>query len=167
MPGFCKISSAGQTCHPGPQATCVPPKHHTRMVGPCYGPGNVRVNQANCAYCPCCGSQQFSGVQQLCTEAAIKMADKHFERNKNHYLFFSDINRTCFCMLNKNIANQFNVSNTPNMIGWNSSMNICSILEQLETSYSKPEPDTTPTNGTSQPCSRQYCNLCTLGARTS
>ncbi len=41
-------------------------------------------------------------------------------------------------MLNDNIADQFKVSNTPYMTGWNSSMTICSILKQLENSYSKP-----------------------------
>ena len=41
-------------------------------------------------------------------------------------------------MLNNNIADQFKVSNTPNMTGWNSSMTVCSILEQLENSYGKP-----------------------------
>jgi hypothetical protein len=35
-------------------------------------------------------------------------------------------------MLNDNIADQFKVSNTPNMMGWNSSM-----TEQLEASYGK------------------------------
>ncbi len=67
------------------------------------------------------------------------ITNKHFERNKNYYLLFFNINRACFCMLTKNIANQFKVSNTPNIMGWNSFMSICSILEQLETSYGKPD----------------------------
>jgi hypothetical protein len=73
------------------------------------------------------------------TEAAMKMTDKIFEQNKNYYLPFVNINRACFCMLNDNIADQFKVSNTPNMTGWNSSMTVRSILKQLETLYSKPD----------------------------
>jgi hypothetical protein len=67
------------------------------------------------------------------------MADKCFEHDKNYYLLFSNINRACFHMLNDNIADQFKVSNTPHMTGWNSSMSIHSILEQVKTSYGKPD----------------------------
>jgi hypothetical protein len=42
-------------------------------------------------------------------------------------------------MLNNNIADQFKVSNMPNMTGWNSSMTVRSILEQLEMLYGKPD----------------------------
>jgi hypothetical protein len=41
-------------------------------------------------------------------------------------------------MLDSTIADQFKVSNTPNMMGWNSSMSLRSIIKQLETSYGKP-----------------------------
>ncbi len=69
----------------------------------------------------------------------MKMTDKIFERNKNYYLSFVNINRACFCMLNDNISDQFKVSNTPNMTGWNLSMTVRLILEQLEASYGKPD----------------------------
>jgi hypothetical protein len=72
------------------------------------------------------------------TKAAMTMTDKIFEHNKNYYPSSIKINRACFHMLNNNIADQFKVSNTPNMMGWNSSMTVCSILKQLENSYSKP-----------------------------
>jgi hypothetical protein len=67
------------------------------------------------------------------------MTDKRFEWDKNYHLSFVNINRACFCMINKNIANHFKVSNTPNMMGWNLSMSIPLILEQLEMSYGKPD----------------------------
>jgi hypothetical protein len=41
-------------------------------------------------------------------------------------------------MLDSTIADQFKVSNTPNMAGWNSSLSMRSIIEQLETLYGKP-----------------------------
>ncbi len=81
----------------------------------------------------------FPVYSNFATKVAIKMANKRFEHDKNYYLLFSNINRACFCMLNKNIANQFKVSNTPNMTGLNSLMSICLILEQLKTSYGKPD----------------------------
>ncbi len=42
-------------------------------------------------------------------------------------------------MLDETISNQFKVSNTPNLTGWNSTMMIRVILEQLEASYGKPD----------------------------
>jgi hypothetical protein len=81
---------------------------------------------------------EYAQYPNFATKAAMKMTDKIFERNKNYYLSFVNINRVCFRMLNDNIANQFKVSNTANMTGWNLSMTICSILEQLENSYGKP-----------------------------
>ncbi len=41
-------------------------------------------------------------------------------------------------MLNSTIVDQFKVSNTPTMTGWNSSISVCLIIEQLETLYGKP-----------------------------
>jgi hypothetical protein len=73
---------------------------------------------------------KYAQYANFSTEAAMKMTDKIFERNKNYYLSFININRACFRMLSNNIVNQFKVSNTPNMRGWNLSMTICLILEQ-------------------------------------
>jgi hypothetical protein len=42
-------------------------------------------------------------------------------------------------MLDDSISNQFKVSNTPNLTGWNSTMTVIVILEQLEASYGKPD----------------------------
>jgi hypothetical protein len=42
-------------------------------------------------------------------------------------------------MLDDTISNQFKVSNTFNLTGWNSTMTIRAILEQLKTSYGKPD----------------------------
>jgi hypothetical protein len=80
----------------------------------------------------------FPMYNNFTTEAAIKTTNKQFKDHKNYFLSFVNINRVCFCMLNNNIADQFKVSNTPNMKGWNSSMSICSIIKQLKTLYGKP-----------------------------
>jgi hypothetical protein len=42
-------------------------------------------------------------------------------------------------MLNETVSNQFKVSNTPNLTGWDSTMTIRIILEQLKASYGKPD----------------------------
>ncbi len=74
----------------------------------------------------------FVVYQNFATNAAIRMTNKVFARNKNYYLTFVNINRACFCTLNNNIGNQFKVSNLANVTGWNSSMSIRAIFKQLE-----------------------------------
>jgi hypothetical protein len=80
--------------------------------------------------------------------STIKMIDAAFARDKNYYLSLKNINRACFKMLNDSISNQFKVSNTPNLTGWNSTMTTLDILEQLETSYGKPDTMTLFANNT-------------------
>jgi hypothetical protein len=70
---------------------------------------------------------------------AIKMIDAIFVWDKNYFLLLLNINQACFKMLDDTISNQFKVSNTPNLTGWNSTMTIRTILEQLEASYGKPD----------------------------
>jgi hypothetical protein len=71
--------------------------------------------------------------------ATMKMIDATFAWDKNYYLSFLNINQARFKMLDETVSNQFKVSNTPNLTGWNSTMTIRVILEQLEASYSKPD----------------------------
>ncbi len=67
------------------------------------------------------------------------MIDATFTQDKNYYLSFLNIDRACFKMLNKTVSNQFKVLNTPNLTGWNSTMKIRVILEQLKALYGKPD----------------------------
>jgi hypothetical protein len=76
---------------------------------------------------------------QFLPPAMVKMIDAIFTRDKNYYLSFLNINQACFKMLNETVSNQFKVSNTPNLTGWNSTMMICVVLKQLEASYGKPD----------------------------
>jgi hypothetical protein len=71
--------------------------------------------------------------------STIKMIDAAFTRDKNYFPFLRDINRACFKMLDDLISNQFKVSNTPNLTGWNSTMTLLEILKQLKTLYRKPD----------------------------
>ena len=76
---------------------------------------------------------------QFSPPATIKMIDAAFTRDKNYYLTFKNISRACFKMLDDSISNQFKVSNTPYLTGWNSTMMILVILDQLKASYGKPD----------------------------
>jgi hypothetical protein len=59
----------------------------------------------------------FAMYANFAMEAAIKMANKIFNQNKNYFLLSVNINRACFKSLNDNIADQFKVSNQPSMTG--------------------------------------------------
>ncbi len=76
---------------------------------------------------------------QFSPPSTMKMIDATFTREKNYYLSFKNVHRACFKMLDDSISNQFKVSNTPNLTGWNSTMTILVILDQLEASYGKPD----------------------------
>jgi hypothetical protein len=70
----------------------------------------------------------------------IKMIDATFEREKNYFLSYKNIYRACFRMLDDLIPNQSKVSNTPALLGWNTTMSNQFILNQLESLYGKPSP---------------------------
>jgi hypothetical protein len=72
------------------------------------------------------------------TPAAIKMVDATLKQEKNYFVSYKNINCTCFCMLDELVLNQYKVSNTPTLIGWNATMSIQFILNQLEDAYGKP-----------------------------
>jgi hypothetical protein len=71
------------------------------------------------------------------TPVAIKMVNATFERDKNDFVSYKNINRACFRMLDTLVLNQYKASNTPSLIGWNATMSIQFILSQLEDAYGK------------------------------
>ena len=72
--------------------------------------------------------------------ATIKMIDAAFERDKNYFLSYKNIYRACFRMLDALVPPSFKVSNVPALLGWNTTMSIESIMNQIESSYGKPSP---------------------------
>jgi hypothetical protein len=76
---------------------------------------------------------------QFATASMIKMADAIFTRAQNEWNSFRNINRACFRMLDELVSDQFKVSNIPTLTGWNASMSIMDMLDQLETTYGKPD----------------------------
>jgi hypothetical protein len=70
--------------------------------------------------------------------APIKITKRLFKRDKIYFTSFKDIYRACFKMLNDNIENEFKMSTNPHLTGWNSTMSIQDILNQLELAYGCP-----------------------------
>ncbi len=66
------------------------------------------------------------------------MVDATFKRDKNYVVSYKNIYHACFRMLDKLVPNQYKVSNTPVLLGWNTTMSIQFILNQMEDAYGKP-----------------------------
>jgi hypothetical protein len=90
---------------------------------------------------------QFALPAQITTTKAV------FERLQKEHQLLKSIKCTCFQMLDENFSNQFKVSNIPTlMIGWNASMKIQDILDQLDRPvYGKPDTMMLLTNETHFP----------------
>ena len=52
----------------------------------------------------------------------VKMIDTTFLRDKNYFLAYKNIMRMCFRLFDTNINARFKVSNTPTLMGWNSTI---------------------------------------------
>ncbi len=83
-----------------------------------------------------------SAILQTSTTATIKVLTLEFDHTKNYFNSYNNIHRACFKMLNDSIPEEFKVSNNPALTGWNSTMSILDILNQLNTLYGRPEPMT-------------------------
>jgi hypothetical protein len=92
----------------------------TPFLSPVY-PGNVAV------------------YPQFVLPAQIKNANSMFAHTQNKWKSYQNIQYICFCMLEENMANQFKVSNVPTFTGWNTSMSIRTMLDQLKGTYHKPD----------------------------
>jgi hypothetical protein len=75
---------------------------------------------------------------QWAAPTMVKMIHATFLHEKNYFLSYKNIARACFRMSDTNIGAQFKVSNTPALMGWNSTMFIINILNQLQDAYGKP-----------------------------
>jgi hypothetical protein len=62
------------------------------------------------------------------TPAGIKMTNAAFKQDKKYFLMYKNINCACFRMLKDLVHNQYKVSNTPALNGWNATMSIQVIL---------------------------------------
>ncbi len=74
-------------------------------------------------------------LPSIAMPAAINIAERLFERDKTYFTSYKNIYHACFKMLNNNIANKFKLSTDPQLQGWNLTMSIQDILNQLELLY--------------------------------
>jgi hypothetical protein len=75
---------------------------------------------------------------QYALAPAMKMADNIFKANKNMYTTYNNIGRAVLAMLTKAVPEQFRTSNNSTMTGWNQTMSINDILDQLEIAFGRP-----------------------------
>ncbi len=75
---------------------------------------------------------------QLAAIQVIKTIERVWENARNYYLLYINISRACFRMIDELVPSHCKVSNIPALLGWNPTMSIQTILEQLKTSYGKP-----------------------------
>ena len=65
--------------------------------------------------------------------------DVRFLCAKNYYIMYGNIHHVCFRMLDANVSAQFKVLNNPSLTGWNTTMSVLAILNQLQDTYGKPD----------------------------
>jgi hypothetical protein len=85
---------------------------------------------------------------QFVTHVMIKQSDNLFLRLQKEHQSYDNLQCACFHMLDANVADQIKVSNVPSLIGWNASMSIIDILDQLDGTYVKPDTMTLLQNDT-------------------
>ncbi len=85
-----------------------------------------------------CNLGDVCTLPSFAAPAAIKIAARLFERDKMYFTSYKNIFCACFKLLNNNISNKFKLSTNPQVQGWNSTMSIQDILNQLELSYGLP-----------------------------
>jgi hypothetical protein len=80
-----------------------------------------------------------AGYTQFALPAQIITANAMFVWAQKEYGLYKNMMRACFRMLDENVSDQFKVSNVSTLIGWNASMTIQEILNQLDSTYGKPD----------------------------
>ncbi len=112
---------------PGPQAV-----YYGARVPILNSSGNPPVNDVT-------GNPTYVPVPALdcATQASI---DANFVRERNYWLSYKNIKRACYNVLNETINDAFKFSPDPNLTGWNPSMEIIDIMEQMTTMYGCPTP---------------------------
>jgi hypothetical protein len=81
-----------------------------------------------------------------CAEQAT--INVRFSWAKNYWLSYINIRRAVYNVLNDNIDNAFKVSNDPNLVGWNSAMELQEIFDQITATYGRPTPAAVHQNDT-------------------
>ncbi len=117
----------------------MPPEPHPWMVRACHGSGLYQLVEP-IAFVRPVSPGDTTVYPMFAPPAAIKSIHNEFERSRKYYLLYMNINQACFQMFDKTVPDRNKVSNNPNLTGWNSSMSVRSIINQLRQNYSMPNP---------------------------
>ncbi len=128
------VTPFGLPTDPGPQAIY-------------YGPRVPIIDAQGNAVLDADGNPTYVPQPPL-DQARQATIDARFICARNYWLLFLNIKRACFNMLDNNIDNAFKVSNSPTLRGWNQSMEIMEILNQITTTYGCPTPNALLQNDT-------------------
>jgi hypothetical protein len=66
--------------------------------------------------------------------------DARFNRARNYYLSYMNIRCACYNILDNNIDDAFKVLDNPALVGWNPSMELRKIFDQMTSTYRRPNP---------------------------
>jgi len=111
---------------PGPQAIC-------------YGARTLILDINGDPELDATGNPTYVPVPALdcATQATI---DADFVLCRNYCLSYLNIKRACYNVLDKTINDAFKFFPDPTLTGWNPSMEIIDIMEQMTTTYGCPTP---------------------------
>ena len=112
---------------PGPQAVYYPPQTPIMNAA-----GDAPKLDA-------VGNLQYPPLPVL-SRATLATIDARYARARNYWRTYLNIKRACYNMLDDTVDDGFKVSNDPALTGWNPSMNIINMLDQLVTTYGRPMP---------------------------
>ena len=112
---------------PGPQAVYYPPQTPIMNAA-----GDAPELDA-------AGNLQYPPLPVL-SRATLATIDARYARARNYWRTYLNIKRACYNMLDDTVDDAFKVSNDPALTGWNPSMNIIDMLDQLVTTYGRPTP---------------------------
>lgn len=85
---------------------------------------------------------------QFASVAVMKMINSQFKIDKNFYQTFKNIKKALYNLLMKSVGLQYQASTTPGLSSWDPSMSILHILSHLDSTYGKPDAQTTHAKAT-------------------
>ena len=124
---------------PDAQHEPIPPTNRSRTTSGIFWGKNPH---SQCQWVPeldAYGNPRYVAIPALdrATQASI---DANFVREQNYWLPYKIIKRACYNVLDETIDDAFKFSPDPNLTGWNPSMEIIKIMEQITTTYGRPTP---------------------------
>jgi hypothetical protein len=83
------------------------------------------------------------GANVLYSQEEKSTIDSKFELTKNYFETWKNIYRACYDKLDKHVNDTYKVAppTNPPTTGWNATMSIRKIFDQMASTYGKPTPD--------------------------